>query len=189
MEDRHQRLARRLPEDLGPDQASLYEKIVGGPRAQDQTVSPAVDPDGSLRGPFGPMLLSPALGVHMQALGAAIRYESSLPARIREAVILMVANHDESSFEWSAHHPIAIAAGLNTADVTAIRAGWAPSGESPQEAALLVAATALCRGEPLTDTAYTHVVASAGEKALFELCALVGYYRMLALTMRVFGID
>ncbi|MDA8263112.1 MAG: carboxymuconolactone decarboxylase family protein [Actinomycetota bacterium] len=189
MVERHRRLGRLLPGDLDAHQANLYQMIVGGPRANDQPVSSTVDAEGSLAGPFGAMLLSPALGVHMQALGAAIRYESSLPPRVREAAILMVADREKSSFEWSAHHPIAISAGLTPADLSTIRAGGAPAGASPLENALLVAATALVQREEFDDAAYADAVACAGERSLFELCALVGYYRMLALTMRVFGIE
>ena len=85
--------------------------------------------------------------------------------------------------------PIAISAGLTPADLSTIRAGGAPAGASPLENALLVAATALVQREEFDDAAYADAVACAGKRSLFELCALVGYYRMLALTMRVFGIE
>ena len=135
------------------------------------------------------MLLSPAIGAPLQELGAAIRYRSTLPPRVREAAILLVAASEGSSIEWSAHHPLALAAGLTEAELAEIRAGRTPVGTTPAEDALLATAMLLVQGGLIDDAQYGRLAAPAGEKALFELCALVGYYRTLALVMRLFAID
>ncbi|MDA8101454.1 MAG: carboxymuconolactone decarboxylase family protein [Nitrospiraceae bacterium] len=182
------RLADLQQGDLDQTQMRLYELITGGPRAGDQSASPIVDENGALAGPFGPMLLSPAVGEPLQELGAAIRYRSTLPPRVREAAILLVAASEGSAFEWSAHHRLATAAGLAETDIALIQAGRAPVGMTPEEDALFAAALLLVQGGAIGNAPYARLAASAGEKALFELCTLVGYYRTLALVMRLFAI-
>lgn len=51
-----------------------------------------------------------------------MRYESSLPARLSELVILLVARAWTQNFEWAVHAPIAREAGLSEAIIDAIAA-------------------------------------------------------------------
>ena len=183
------RLVGPQRKDFDQEQLRLYDLITGGPRAGDKSASPIVNTSGDLAGPFGPMLLSPAIGAPLQELGAAIRYRSSLPARVREGVILMVAAAEVSAFEWSSHHALARTAGLTEADLADIHAGGIPLQGNAEESALFEAALELVYGGDMSDSRYQEIVASTGEKALFELGTLVGYYRTLALLMRLFAID
>ncbi len=175
-------------EELDQEQMRLYDLITGGPRAGDQGASPIVDGKGRLAGPFGPMLLSPAIGEPLQELGAAIRYRSTLSPRLREGAILMVAAKEVSGFEWSAHHALARAAGLTEAELAEIEAGGIPAGSTGEEHALFEMALQLVHGGDMDDSRYQELAAATSEKALFELCTLVGYYQTLALVMRLFSI-
>src|ERR1700682_1247377 len=97
------RLAKLLPDLLDEEQKRLYEAITAGPRADGRQSFQLVDGAGALEGPFNAMLLRPALGSALQALGAAVRYQGTLPGRTRELAILVVAAAWESGFEQHAH--------------------------------------------------------------------------------------
>ena len=48
---------------------------------------------GGVRGPFDALLRSPELADRMQKLGAYVRFEELLPARLNELAILVTARH------------------------------------------------------------------------------------------------
>ncbi|NEA98699.1 carboxymuconolactone decarboxylase family protein [Streptomyces sp. SID13726] len=180
------RLAAIPPEDLDGEQRKVYQAITGGPRAAGPRAFSLTDEDGRLRGPFNAMLLSPPVGHALQELGAAVRYGSVLGERARELAILAVAAHWNSAFEREAHEAVGRAAGLTEPEMAALRIGAVPELPDPVEKAVLRATRALLRHATLTDEEYADAVAAMGERALFELTTLVGYYATLALQLRVF---
>src|SRR5215471_1586181 len=101
------RVPRLRPEQLTDEQRRLYQEVLDGPRGQGRQFFPLVDADGVLTGPFNAMLASPRVGTAVQRLGAALRYQTDLPDRIRELVILVVAAQLGSEFEWHAHESLA----------------------------------------------------------------------------------
>lgn len=183
-----ERLARLHPPFDNEDRQRLYAAITSGPRGGSQQPFALVDDVGALAGPFNAMLLQPDLGVALQALGAAIRYQGTLPARIRELAILVVAGHWSSTFEQHAHEAAGRRIGLSEEELAAVRAGEEPALADPAERAAVGAVRALVQGGDLDDEAYARAVAQLGEAGVFELTTLVGYYATLALQLRVFRV-
>ena len=181
------RLAGLLPGELDEEQADVYQAIIGGPRAAGPQAFALTDPEGRLLGPFNAMLLSPPVGLALQAVGAAVRYGSTLGGRAREMAILAVAAHWNSAFERDAHEAVGRAAGLTEQEMAALRTGAAPDVADPGERSVLRATRALLRHGALSDEEYADIVSAAGERGLFELTTLVGYYATLALQLRVFA--
>lgn len=181
------RLAGLLPGELDEEQAEVYRAITGGPRAAGPRAFPLTDEEGRLRGPFNAMLLSPPVGMAAQSLGAAVRYSSALEGRVREMAILAVAAHWDSAFERAAHEAVGRTCGLTEPEMAALRAGRTPQLADPAERAALRATAALLHRGTLSDDEYADAVAAVGERGLFELTTLVGYYAMLALQLRVFA--
>jgi 4-carboxymuconolactone decarboxylase len=182
------RLAPLTPDALDEDQRRLYQEIASGPRASGARPGDLVERSGALAGPFNAMLLRPALGSALQALGAAIRYRGALGGRARELAILAVAACWQSEFEWQAHEGAGRALGLREEELAAIRDGRDPRLADADERAVLRAATALARSGDLDDRQYAEAVAVLGADGLFELTTLVGYYATLALQLRVFRV-
>ncbi|WP_181801201.1 carboxymuconolactone decarboxylase family protein [Streptomyces shenzhenensis] len=181
------RLAGLLPGELDEEQAEVYRAITGGARAAGPQAFPLTDQEGRLRGPFNAMLLSPPVGLAAQALGAAVRYGSALSDRVREMAILAVAAHWDSTFEREAHEAVGrTTGGLTESEMAALRVGRMPELTEPAERAALRATTALLRHGTLNDDEYADAVTTSGERGVFELTTLVGYYSMLALQLRVF---
>ncbi|MFG1648212.1 carboxymuconolactone decarboxylase family protein [Amycolatopsis sp. NPDC049252] len=182
------RLPHLTPDDLDPEQRALYDEITGGPRATGPQRFPLVDAAGRLAGPFNAMLVAPPAGQALQALGAAIRYSTTLGDRIRELAILAVAARWDSAFEWYAHEPHALAAGLTEAQVEAVRRGEIPALADKTERAALRFVSALLREEDVDDVTYAEIVPIIGNRMAVELTTLVGYYATLALQLRVFRV-
>ncbi len=180
------RLPKLPPGALDGDQKRLYEAITAGPRGGGPFE--LVDSAGALEGPFNAMLLQPAVGSALQALGAAVRYHGGMPDRTRELAILVVASHWGSGFEQHAHEAAGRLAGLRDEDLAAIRAGGEPDLADPAERAAVRAVWALVRSGDLDDGQYSDALAHLGPAAVFELTTLVGYYATLALQLRVFRV-
>lgn len=174
------RLEPLAPEQLDPAQRALYEAIVGGPRAG----GGLTDERGALRGPFDPLLRSPAVGDAVQQLGAVLRYGGDLPDHLRELAILCAASEWRCGFELAVHGRIAESVGVDAAAVTALRAGEAavlPDG-SP-ERAIHDAARELFATKRLSDATYGALVGAIGESQTVEVLVVFGYYSLLAMVL------
>ena len=182
------RLPNPTPEELDAEQRALYDEIAGGPRSAGPRLFELVDRQGRLNGPFGIMLHSPAVGGALQSVGAAVRYRSVLPDRIRELAILSVAAHWNSDFELYAHVPLARHAGLTEAEVAGLVAGEEVPFYDPAERVVLGIVRALLGASDLSDEDYAAGRDPIGETGLVELTTLVGYYATLALQLRVFRV-
>ncbi|WP_371775731.1 carboxymuconolactone decarboxylase family protein [Streptomyces sp. NBC_01438] len=185
-----ERLERLTPERLSAPQRTTYRAITGGPRSAGPQGFRLTDRAGALHGPFNAMLLSPRVGFALQELGSAVRYETSLPGRVREAAVLAVATFHMCAFERYVHEAAGAQAGLTANEITALRQA-APHGifrDSREDLALRVV-VALLHERDLDDGLYAEATEELGEAALFELSTLVGYYSLLALQMRVFRVQ
>jgi 4-carboxymuconolactone decarboxylase len=181
------RLPKFEPPALDAEQRSLYDAIAGGRRAQGPQLFRLADADGRLEGPFNAFLLQPRLGSALQALGAAVRYDTGLDDRCREIAILIVAAHWRSDFEWHAHEAVGRAAGLGDAELAALREGRHAELAGRESVVARTAAALVTRGD-LDDAEYGEAVGHLGPAGLFELLTLVGYYATLALQLRVFRV-
>lgn len=182
------RLARLRPDTLDPARRAVYDAITGGPRAQGPRLFALVDDEGGLEGPFNAFLLSPRIGDALQALGAAVRFGTTLPDRAREVAVLVVARQTGSDFEWYAHEAVGRHAGLTDADLDAIRTGRPEALGDATERLVAETAVQLLTSGDLDDDGYAAAVRGLGEVGLFELLALVGYYTALAVQLRVFRV-
>lgn len=69
-------------------------------------------PRKGVYGPFLPLLRSPKLLDCVARTGEYLRFDSVLPADVRELVTCAVARHTSNQFEWVMHAPLAIKAGV-----------------------------------------------------------------------------
>ena len=181
------RIGKLEPSCLDAEQRSLYDAIAGGRRAQGPQLFRLVDEGGRLEGPFNAFLLQPRLGSALQALGSSVRYDTGLDDRCREIAILAVAAHWRSDFEWYAHEAVGRSAGLDEAELAAVRDGRY-AALTGREAVVARTVNALVVRGDLDDAEYLEVVEVVGAAGLFELLTLVGYYAALALQLRVFRV-
>jgi len=173
-------------DQLDDKQAQVYDAIASGPRASGPFR--LVESDGRVTGPFGPMLLAPAVGGALANLGESIRYRSSLSARTREIAILAVGAMTRSDYEWYAHERVGRAIGMTETEMSAIKQGGTPECDAV-ELDVLVGARSIAGGQGLTNELFERLVASLGLDGTMELVTLVGYYSTLAMLLTAFEIS
>src|SRR5262249_60699766 len=88
------RLAMPAEDAFTPAQRALRDAIASGPR-------------GTFRfsGPFAIWMHAPELGQLAQALGAHVRYKTSLSPRLSEFAILTTARQWRAQYEWQGPPP------------------------------------------------------------------------------------
>ena len=96
---------------------------------------------------------SPDLGNRLQNVGAYIRYKTSLPLRLNEFAILITAREWTSQYEWYAHYPLALKAGLDAKLADELALGKRPSAMKEDEAAVYDFCTQLHRTRNVDDAA------------------------------------
>ena len=137
----------------------------------------------SVTGPFHPLLRSPELMTRTRAMGDYLRYKSALPPRLSEFVILMTAREWTQQYEWNAHYPIALKAGLRREIADAIAAGQRPRAMQDDESALYDLCEELHRNKMVSDATYARAIALFGEKGVVDAIGISGYYSMLAMVL------
>jgi 4-carboxymuconolactone decarboxylase len=183
------RLPVLMPDQLDPAARVLYAAITTGPRSGRPQLFALTDADGGLAGPFNAMLYAPPLGTALQELGAAIRYRTTLSARVREIAILVVAAHWDSAFERHAHEAIGRSAGLTDGELRALRTGEDLELCDESEQVAYETTIALAVRHDLTDAEYARAAGVLGVAQIVELSTLVGYYATLALQLRAFRVS
>lgn len=169
----------RLPaieeDKLTSEQRSLVSAIASGPRGTFK-----------MSGPFFCYLHAPAFGELAQKLGAYCRYGTSIAPRLTEFAILTTAHLWKAHYEWAAHEPQALRAGVKPATIQALRAGREPTSAPKDERAIYAFIKELYSTRRVSDRAYRAVHAIIGDAGVVELVGLLGYYAMVAMTLNVF---
>jgi 4-carboxymuconolactone decarboxylase len=181
---KHGRLTWLRPVDLDPEQRKIYDTITNGPRGRADRNAPLTDAEGRLEGPFNAMLFSPDVGGALQALGASLRYNSLLTDRTRELAVLLVAREYNSDYEWRAHEHVGRVAGLSESEISDLMEGRPAPSLSDPEALTFKVTECLISERDLPEDVFSEAARTLGEAVITELITLVGYYSLLALSMR-----
>jgi len=167
-----ERMAAIPLDQMSPAQRSVADAILTGPRK-------------SIGGPFNAWLRSPELADRLQKVGEYVRFNSSLDKRVNEMAILMTAQAWGSQYEWYAHAPLALKAGLDSAIVAAIGAGRKPDNMKDDEAIAWEFSTQLRRDHGVDDAIYARALEKFGEQGIMDLVAVNGYYDVVSMTLNV----
>ena len=136
-----------------------------------------------LSGPFYPLLRSPEVMTRARAMGDYLRYNSALPPRLSEFVILLTASQWAQQYEWAIHHPIALKEGVSPETATAIAEGRRPATMTGDEEVLYDFCVELQRTHVVSDATYARALARFGERGVVDTVGIVGYYTMLAMML------
>ena len=170
------RLAQLKEEDLNTAQQALLESLRAGPRGKSLT----------LRGPFAAWMHAPEFGQLAQALGAHARYKTALEPRLSEFAILCTARFWKAQYEWFAHGPMALKAGVKPKVIEDLRKGRAPASAPKDERAIYAFVQELYKTRRVSNQAYKRVRAFLNDAAMVELVGILGYYTLISMTLNVF---
>jgi 4-carboxymuconolactone decarboxylase len=163
------------PERLDPEQRAVYDAIASGPRK-------------GVRGPLAVWLHRPQLADRAQALGRYCRYDSSLPPRLSELAILLMGRHWLAEYEWAAHKPFALEAGMSLDVINAIRDDQEPAFVNRDEALIYAFMRQLHERRAIEDSLYAELKAEIGQDGLVDLVGIAGYYTLISMTIKVFEV-
>ena len=166
------RFAELDPSQMTDAQRKSYDGIVSGPR-------------GDIRGPFNALLRSPDLADRVQRVGEYVRFKSSLPARLNELAILVVARYWSAQYEWYAHRELAMKAGLDAKIADAIAERKRPANMKDDEAAVYDFCTELHEKKSVGDAAYASALELFGEQGVVDLVGVSGYYTLVSMVLNV----
>jgi 4-carboxymuconolactone decarboxylase len=136
-------------------------------------------------GPFAVMLRDPKLVLEAYATATYFRNEGVLGVKLTEMAILMIARDWTQQFEWNAHVPRAVQAGLKQETVNAIAEGRRPTGMAEDEEIVYDFVTELNRNKSVSDSTYARAVKKFGEQGVVNITTLDGYYVTLAMILNV----
>ena len=136
-------------------------------------------------GPFVPLLRSPEVMLRTKAMGDYLRYQSSLPPKLNELIILLTARHWTQRYEWAVHQPIALKAGLPPEVAAAVADGRRPEKVDADEQLVIDLVHELLDNQAISDPTYAAGVRRFGEQGLIDLVSVCGYYTFLAMVLNV----
>jgi len=164
-----------IPKDkMTEAQKKAADELAAGPRGA-----------GSMAGPFVPLLRSPEYMSRLQKTGEYVRFQNSIGQKLTEFVILLTARQWTQQYEYDAHQPTALKAGVKQEFITAIADGRRPTGMAADEEAAYDFCTELRQNHSVSDATYARAVGKFGEQGVIDMTGLVGYYTTLAMIMNV----
>ena len=114
--------------------------------------------------------------------------ESIAAGPLSELAIIVTAAYWRAGYEWRAHAPMAVAAGLPQAVADAILAGVPPPFAQEDEAVVHGFATELLRGHAVSAGTWDRAQAVLGADGVIDLVGVLGYYALISMTIKAFEI-
>jgi 4-carboxymuconolactone decarboxylase len=126
------------------------------------------------------LLNNPLAASRMAALGSYVRFEASLPPRVKALAVLATAREHEGDYVWTANQPQARNAGVDEATIKAIRERRAPQDLASEDAVIVQFTLELLRQHRITDATFQAVQQRLGDAGVIDLLILIGYYGSLS---------
>ena len=126
------------------------------------------------------LLNSAPIAQGWEAMLTAVRNRASLPARVRELVILRIAMLNHAGYEFDAHVPHAQKAGVPDAAIAALKTGAISPALEPLDRLAIELADAMTRDIEVPDELFERVRAHFDAGQLVELVATAAAYNMVS---------
>jgi 4-carboxymuconolactone decarboxylase len=182
------RLPRNESIDLDDDQQAAAEEIRQRQRKwAERSGFAATDDQGGLLGPFNAFALRPGQGRGFNGWVANDQRNSSLPAPIREVVILTVGVAWDAPYEIYAHVAVARTVGLSETVIEGLRTG-SVEGFTGAELAAHRFTAELVREHRVADATYAAAEAAFGRDGVLDMVHLIGMYLATSALLNAFEV-
>ncbi|MGH9289429.1 MAG: carboxymuconolactone decarboxylase family protein [Acidimicrobiales bacterium] len=183
------RLPQLTPADLDAPQRAFYDSLVANEVHWAQHAGArAIADDGSLLGPFNPLLFNPDLGAAQVGVFRADQRSTSLSPRVHEIIILTVGAAWQSAYELYAHRSVAEAAGLPDIVIEAIASGRRPDFDADHEAIAYDFTRQLAHDHRVDHATYARAAHALGETGAVDMVMLIGLYLTTCAIINAFEI-
>ena len=136
-----------------------------------------------LGGPYVCLLRSPILGQRMFDLYDYLRWKTSVPHKLNEFAILIIAQKWRSQIEWYVHSSIAARAGLGQNIMDDLLANIRPSNMLYEEEVVFDFVNEIIETHKVGDKTYGKAKELLKEQGVIDLTALVGIYITTAMLL------
>ena len=122
-------------------------------------------------------------------MASHVTYNSSLPPRDKEILILRIAWLCGAKYEWDHHVIVGKRVGLTSDEINRIKIGSEAQGWNHFDATLLRAVDELYTNTFLSDITWKTLTERYDSNQLMDLTFVVGAYNMLAMFLNSFGVQ
>ena len=136
-------------------------------------------------GPYSAWTRSPEMMTRIRALSDYIRFQSTLPAKLRELAVLTAARTWSIQYEWAGNSKVAADSGVNAEIIKAIAEGRRPTTMDEDEDIIYNLCMELQQNKSVSDVTYDRAVKKFGEQMVIETVTTVGYYSMVGMVLNV----
>ena len=157
------------------------DPVLPGSRPELATLEAVIAAERGRVSPLYQVLLnSPAMAQGWEQLLTAVRNRSSLPADLREMVILRVAVLNRALYEFDAHVPHALKAGVSEKKIAALRELAIDPIFSGIECKVLLLTDAMTRDIDVPAPLFESVQAGLTAQAMIDLTVTIAAYNMVS---------
>jgi len=138
--------------------------------------------------PLDTLVRHPELARSFLGFNRHLLFESTLPPRTRELLILRTAAICGSSFERVQHEVIGRREGIDDATIARTLEGPGAPGWTDEDAVLVHATDELLTNWTISDAIWDELAVALDDRQLMDLVFTVGSYAMLAMAFNAFGV-
>jgi 4-carboxymuconolactone decarboxylase len=128
------------------------------------------------------------LGKHWSQIGETLRFRASMPRRLFELAVIVLAAGWRCNHEWAAHSGLARDAGVSDDIIHSVREGSTPNLTDAKDKAVYAFVRELVDRRSVTGETYNTALEQLGEEQLTELVHTVAYYSALATMLNAFAV-
>lgn len=138
------------------------------------------------QGPNGITLYSPRLAESDQRKNDYLRFDSHLGRRFYELAILVTARELDQQFEWTAHEPAALRAGVEAAVIDVVKYRRPLAGLQPKDAAIIQLGRELVGLRSAQSSTLAAALRLFGPRDLVDAVSVIGHYSAIAVLLNAF---
>jgi len=177
--DVHPDSGNRLPlvkrEDFSEADRKIFDMVAGDTRSL-----------VGLRGPAGIRLHNPRLTEAAFRGNEYLRFENGLGRRLSELAILVTARELDQQFEWTAHEPSGLKAGLEQSIIDVVKYRKPVAGLGDKEAAIIQLGREAVGKHKVSSETFARALKEFGKEGLVDLVSLIGQYSATAILLDTF---
>jgi 4-carboxymuconolactone decarboxylase len=143
----------------------------------------------AVNGPWGLLLRNEKLCDIAGQFGTMLRDATSVPKNLSELAIAVTARFWTAQFEWNAHAPQALRAGVAPDIIEAIRQRRRPAFTRKDEEAVYDYVTELYEKKKVSDKTYNALREHVSAEQAIELTSIAGFYATVAMLIVAFEVD
>jgi 4-carboxymuconolactone decarboxylase len=131
----------------------------------------------------------PATVLPFLAFNRHLLWDTSLPHRIRQIVILRTGWNRRANYVWPAHLKVSLGIGMSRPDFEAVKAGAASPHWSELERSVVAAVDQVCADNNVDDATWAVLAEHFERKQLMDMLFTIGTYMLVSLVTNVLRVE